>query len=143
MRSICRSFKAFGSIAFGSLLIAIVVFIRFLLEILTNQLKQKTLGMDQQAAAIKFVLQCASCYIACFERIIRFLTTNAYIMMAISGKNFCESAKESFYLVLRSTMQFAISHGTTKLFITVGKILIIAICCLLGYLALATVGDYK
>ena len=41
-------------------------------------------------------------------------------MIAITGKNFCNSAKESFYLMLRSSATFFISHGTTKLFINVG-----------------------
>ena len=99
--------------------------------------------MNEQNAPVKFLLKCASCYIACFERVIRFLTENAYIMMAISGKNFCQSAKEAFYLVLRSTAQFAISHGTTKIFISVGKVFIIALCCMIGYLAITEVSDFK
>lgn len=93
MKSIGRSFLQFGSIAFGSLLIAIVIFIRIMLEIITKQLKNSTMAMEEQAAPAKFALKCASCYIACFEKIIRFLTENAYIMMAISGENFCSSAK--------------------------------------------------
>lgn len=35
--------------------------------------------------------------------------------------------------MLRSTAQFAISHGTTKIFINVGKAFIITICCVCGY----------
>jgi hypothetical protein len=64
-------------------------------------------------------------------------------MMAISGKSFCEAASESFYLVLKSTAQFAISHGTTKIFIIVGKLMIVAICCLCGYLAITLIPYYK
>lgn len=64
-------------------------------------------------------------------------------MMAITGKNFCSSAKESFYLMLRSTAQFAVSHGTTKLFINLGTALIITICCTIGYLFITTIEPYK
>lgn len=88
-RSICRSFKQFGSLAFGSLIIAFVVFLRILLQYFTKVLKQQTLGIDQQVGPAKYALKCASCCIACFQRIVRFLTRNAYIMMAISGKGFC------------------------------------------------------
>ena len=63
--------------------------------------------------------------------------------MAISGNNFCESAKEGFYLVLRSTTQFAITHGTTRVFMAVGKVLIIAITCFMGYLAITEIADYR
>jgi hypothetical protein len=64
-------------------------------------------------------------------------------MMAISGKGFCESASESFYLVLKSTAQFAISHGTTKIFIVFGKLMIVAVCCLCGYLSITLIDYYK
>lgn len=142
-RSICRSLKQVGSLAFGSLIISIVVLLRLAMEYFTKILKQQTLGAEEQVAPAKFALKCASCCIACFERVIRFLTRNAYIMMAISGKNFCTSAQESFYLMLRSTMQFAISHGTTKVFILIGKLMIVSICCLAGYLFLTTVDKYR
>lgn len=57
-------------------------------------MKSKTLGIDASKASIaQFAIKCASCCIACFERAIRFLTENAYIMMAITGKNFCTSAQ--------------------------------------------------
>jgi hypothetical protein len=56
--------------------------------------KKSTLAMNEgQAAAVNFVVKCAACLVACFERIIRFLTENAYIMMAITGNNFCVSAR--------------------------------------------------
>jgi choline transporter-like protein 2/4/5 len=43
----------------------------------------------------KVVMCCvkyASCVIACFERVLRFITDSAYVMMAITGKGFCASA---------------------------------------------------
>lgn len=45
--------------------------------------------------------------------------------------------------MLRSTMQFAISHGTTKIFIVIGKLMIVSLCCVSGYLALTTIDYYK
>lgn len=65
-RSICRAFKQLGSLAFGSLVVSIVVFIRIMLEYFTKALKQQTLGLEEQAAPAKFALKCASCCIACF-----------------------------------------------------------------------------
>ena len=62
--------------------------------------------------------------------------------MAITGKNFCASAQESFYLIIRSSSQFFISHGTTKLFINVGVILIVTICTVIGYFFITTIKPY-
>lgn len=64
-------------------------------------------------------------------------------MIAITGKNFCNSAKESFYLMLRSSATFFISHGTTKLFINVGTTLIITISTVIGYFFITNIDPYK
>jgi len=64
-------------------------------------------------------------------------------MIAITGKNFCSSAQESFYLMLRSSAQFFISHGTTKLFINIGTALIITICTVIGYLFITNIEPYR
>lgn len=40
-------------------------------------------------------------------------------------------------------MQFAISHGTTRIFIAFGKLTIVALCCIGGYFMLTTVEPYK
>lgn len=93
--------------------------------------------------AVNFMIKCASCLVACFERIVRFITENAYIMIAITGKNFCTSAAESFYLMMRSAAQFFISHGTTKLFINVGTTLIVTICCVIGYFFITKISPYN
>jgi hypothetical protein len=45
-----------------------------------------------EGRAVGFLIKCMSCLVACFERIVRFITENAYIMIAITGKNFCASA---------------------------------------------------
>lgn len=96
-----------------------------------------------ETTAIKFLVKCASCLVACFERVIRFLTENAYIMMAISGEGFCSSAKSAFYLMLRSTAQFAVSHGTTKLFLYLGTTLIVLLNCLVGYFFISQISPYN
>lgn len=59
--------------------------------------------------------------------------------MAISGKNFCTSAKEAFYVMLRSSGQYAVSYGTTKIFIGLGKTLIISLSVFTGYLLLTSI----
>ena len=63
--------------------------------------------------------------------------------MAISGNNFCSSAQESFYLMVRSTAQYAISHGTTKLFFILGRLLIISFSAFLGYLLIMVQDKFR
>lgn len=63
--------------------------------------------------------------------------------MAITGKNFCASARESFYLIVRCAGQFAISHSTTKFFIGLGKTFIVTLCCVIGYMFITKIEPYK
>uniref|UniRef100_A0A4W3I1S4 Choline transporter-like protein n=1 Tax=Callorhinchus milii TaxID=7868 RepID=A0A4W3I1S4_CALMI len=113
-----------GSLAFGSLILAIVQFIRIILEYLDNKLK----GAHNQFA--KFVLCCMKCCFWCLERFIKFLNRNAYIMIAIYGKNFCTSAKEAFFLLMRNVQYFfkmyLFSTGVLAFFFFTRRITIIA-----------------
>lgn len=101
------------------------------------------MGLDGAALPMRFILRCASCYLACFERFLRFLTQNAYIMIAITGNTFCTSAHEAFTLITRSAAQYAITHGTTKLFFNLGRIIIICVGCLIGYVLITEVQPYR
>uniref|UniRef100_A0A4W3HVB8 Choline transporter-like protein n=1 Tax=Callorhinchus milii TaxID=7868 RepID=A0A4W3HVB8_CALMI len=108
-----------GSLAFGSLILAIVQFIRIILEYLDNKLK----GAHNQFA--KFVLCCMKCCFWCLERFIKFLNRNAYIMIAIYGKNFCTSAKEAFFLLMRNVVRVAVLDKVTDFLLFLGKLLIV------------------
>jgi hypothetical protein len=41
----------------------------------------------------------------CFEKIVKFISKNAYIMVAMKGKNFCRSTKAAFLLILANLAQ--------------------------------------
>ena len=86
-------------------------------------------------------LKYASCVIACFERVLRFITDSAYSMMAITGKGFCASASEAFYLILRQTSQQFVTHSTVRLFKWFGKILIATTTMFVGLFHITNI-DY-
>uniref|UniRef100_A0A671RH69 Choline transporter-like protein n=1 Tax=Sinocyclocheilus anshuiensis TaxID=1608454 RepID=A0A671RH69_9TELE len=88
-----------GSLAFGSLILAIVQIIRVLLEYIDHKLK----GAENKFA--KFLLCCLKCCFWCLEKFIKFMNRNAYIMVAIYGKNFCRSARDAFFLLMRNVIR--------------------------------------
>lgn len=94
----------FGSLALGSLLIAIVWMVRFVFEYFSKKLEKVT-GEDN--CFTKAFMRCIECFLACFDRMMRYLTRNAYIYMAISSESFCSSALNSFILVLKNASKFA------------------------------------
>ncbi|XP_062372059.1 choline transporter-like protein 5-A isoform X2 [Sardina pilchardus] len=107
-----------GSLAFGSLILAVVQFVRVILEYLEQRLK----GANNMVA--HFLLCCLKCCFWCLERFLRFMNRNAYIMMAIYGTNFCTSARDAFYLLMRNVVRVAVLDRVTDFLLFLGKILI-------------------
>uniref|UniRef100_A0A8C6UIR5 Choline transporter-like protein n=1 Tax=Neogobius melanostomus TaxID=47308 RepID=A0A8C6UIR5_9GOBI len=109
-----------GSLAFGSLILGSVQFIRIILEYLDHNLK----GKRAQNNVAQFLLKCLKCCFWCLERFIKFLNRNAYIMIAIYGKNFYTSAREAFFLLMRNILRVAVLDKVTDFLLFLGKLLI-------------------
>ncbi|XP_034035530.1 choline transporter-like protein 5-B isoform X2 [Thalassophryne amazonica] len=107
-----------GSLAFGSLILAVVQMFRIVLEYMDHKLK----GSHNTFA--RFILCCFKCCFWCLERFIKFLNRNAYIMVAIYGKNFCTSAKDAFCLLMRNVIRVAVLDKVTDFLLFLGKLLI-------------------
>lgn len=112
-----------GSLAFGAAIIAIVQFIRAVLEYIDNKLKEY--GQDNKI--VKFVLCCCKCCFWCLEKCLKFLNKNAYIVIAIHGKNFCSAAKEAFTLLLENVLRVVAVNSVTSFLLFMGKLLVVGI----------------
>ncbi|GMT31470.1 hypothetical protein PFISCL1PPCAC_22767, partial [Pristionchus fissidentatus] len=104
-----------GSLAFGSLLIAITKFIRVILDYLDKK------AQTTQNFVLHYILIALKCCFWCMEVFLKFLTKNAYIMMAIYGKNFFTSAKDSFGLVTRNVIRTVVINNVTSFLLFLGK----------------------
>uniref|UniRef100_A0A4W4FF75 Choline transporter-like protein n=1 Tax=Electrophorus electricus TaxID=8005 RepID=A0A4W4FF75_ELEEL len=110
-----------GSLAFGSLILSIVQVVRVILEYLEDHLK------DAENGFAKFLLSCMKCCFWCLEKCIKFLNRNAYIMIAIYGKNFCTSARDAFFLLMRNVVRVVVLDSVTDFLLFLGKLLIVGI----------------
>lgn len=111
-----------GSLAFGSLIIALIQMIRAALEYIEMKLKE---GPDP-GPIIKFILCCLKCCFWCLEKFMKFLNRNAYIEIAVYGKNFCTSAKNAFFLIMRNILRVAVLDKVTDFLLFIGKLSITA-----------------
>uniref|UniRef100_G3PPE5 Choline transporter-like protein n=1 Tax=Gasterosteus aculeatus aculeatus TaxID=481459 RepID=G3PPE5_GASAC len=107
-----------GSLAFGALILSVAQLVRILLE----YLEQKLRGADNSLS--RFILRCLQCCFWCLEKVIRYMNHNAYIMVAIYGKNFCTSAREAFFLLMRNVVRVAVLDRVTDFLLFMGKVLI-------------------
>ncbi|KAM4696200.1 choline transporter-like protein 4 [Rhinophrynus dorsalis] len=108
-----------GSLAFGALILTIVQLIRIILEYLDHKLK------GAQNPCTRFLLCCLKCCFWCLEKFIKFLNRNAYIMIAVYGKNFCVSAKNAFKLLMRNIVRVVVLDKVTDLLILFGKLIVV------------------
>ncbi|XP_059827094.1 choline transporter-like protein 4 [Hypanus sabinus] len=108
-----------GSLAFGALILTIVQLIRIILEYLDHKLK------NVQNPVTRFLMCCLKCCFWCLEKFIKFLNRNAYIMIAVYGKNFCVSAKNAFKLLMRNIVRVVVLDKMTDLLLFFGKLLVV------------------
>jgi hypothetical protein len=121
--SITSLFRAFttsmGSLAFGSLLIAIVEFLNFLLQTAKKSNSQNKL--------VVYAASCLQCVLGCVEGIVRYVNKFAYVYVAMHGHSFCTAAKECFDLISRNFFSAVIMDVISGFVLFMGKLLFTAI----------------
>ncbi|XP_022366533.1 choline transporter-like protein 4 [Enhydra lutris kenyoni] len=108
-----------GSLAFGALILSLVQIARVVLEYIDNKLR------GAQNPVARCIMCCFKCCLWCLEKFIKFLNRNAYIMIAIYGKNFCVSAKNAFMLLMRNIVRVVVLDKVTDLLLLFGKLLVV------------------
>jgi len=114
--------KSFGSLALGSLLLAIVQFINFLLN--------RARKANKNNKILYYIICCIQCLFACVERIVKFIDRFAYIYIAMHGDSFCASAKNCYNLISRNLFSAVVVDFLGDFVLFVGKILGTAVCTL-------------
>ncbi|XP_050389089.1 choline transporter-like protein 2 [Patella vulgata] len=115
-----------GSLAFGALLVAIVQMIRVVLEYIDQKLK------NAENKCAQYCMKCMKCCFWCLEKILRFINKNAYIMIAVYGRNFCTAAKDGFFLIMRNIVRTVVLDNVTDFILFISKLMI---TCAIGIAA--------
>jgi choline transporter-like protein 2/4/5 len=119
-----------GTLAFGSLILAICRIIRVILEYINHKLSK------YDNPCVKAIMCCLRCFFWCLEKFIKFINKNAYIMCAIYGKNFCRSAHHAFNLLMRNIIRVVVVNQVTDFLLFMGKLMITAGMCALAFYVL-------
>ena len=122
-----------GTIAFGSLIIAIVQMIRAVVAYVehhSKEIKNTSIG--------KVVFCVIDCCLWCLEKILKFIAKNAYIMTAIHGTRFMSSCKAAFYAIARNIARIGSVHIASTAALFVGKVFVVCACSACAYYILDT-----
>lgn len=91
-----------GTMAFGSLLVALVRFVRVILTFVKKKCNQYP-----NVKLARCVLYSCSCCLWCLDKFLRIINRNAYIMCAINGDGFCTAARKGFSLIMGNVLLVA------------------------------------
>lgn len=105
-------------------MIALVQLIRIVFEYYKSKIEK----LNKNNPVIKIILFCTSYLLDCLERFIKFISKNAYIQIAITGKNFCAAAWNAFILILKNALRFGTANAIGFIFRVLG----------VGFIAAAT-----
>lgn len=119
-----------GSLAFGSFILALVQFIRYFCKYLEKQAKA------QKNKVMVIVMKVLQYCLWCIEKCIKFLNKNAYIQIALMGKNFCTSAKNAASLWARNFLRFGAVATLGGIIHFLGFIFIMSATGVCGYFIL-------
>jgi choline transporter-like protein 2/4/5 len=119
----------FGSLAFGSFIIALIFTIRLLVYYVCKK-AEKASGDN---GFIKAITCMAQCLLKCLEDIMEYINKAAYAYMSISGESFCKAALNGLMLQLNHAASFAFANILAAAFIMLGKIGLTVLNCFILY----------
>ncbi|CAO3595704.1 unnamed protein product [Absidia cylindrospora] len=118
---------SFGTICFGSLLIALVNFLRYFISMARGATDNPFLG---------FILCIVDCIVGCFQGFFEWFNNYAFSGVAIYGKSYIQSAKRTWTLIKDRGIEAIINDNLINNVLFLGGLLVGVLCSLLGYLYL-------
>ena len=120
-------------------MVAIVQFLQMIVEFFKRQAEAS--GTSNKC--MQYTIRCIQCCLACVECIIKFINTQAYIQIALRGKNFCYAAKDGFELVWSNPLRYSIVGGIGGIIMFLGKVAIASLTAFLFYLFITYVQSVR
>jgi len=106
-----------GSAAFGAFVIAVCQLIRYMLATLDWYTKD----LQNSNLVFRMAIKCSQCAMWCLQKTIEFVSYFGFVYIALEGKNFCWSCKETFKFLLtpKNAMQTAVNKVVEKLIVLI------------------------
>jgi len=124
-------FKHFGTVAYGSLVIAIIKTIRAVISYLQKKAKKSGNKL------LQYFLCLLQCCMWCVEKCMKFLNKNAYIQTAIYGYSFCKACRSAFFLIARNILRIIAVSYVSDFVLLLGKVFVPLCTLFVTYCVLA------
>lgn len=118
-----------GTIFLGAFIVAVIQILRVILLVVEKKISERL----RNNPTVKGILACLHCFLACLERLMKFINKNAYIVMAIEGSNFISSAQRALQLLLGNALTVGAITVISEYVMIFSKLMITAISTLVVY----------
>lgn len=118
-----------GTIFVGAFIVAVIQILRVILLIVEKKMSEAL----KKNSTVKGIMACLHCLMACLERVMKFINKNAYIMTAIKGTNFIESAQKALSLLVANALTVGAITIISEYVMIFGKVLITGISTLIAF----------
>eukprot|EP00884_Botryococcus_braunii_P000130 jgi/Botrbrau1/10117/Bobra.20_2s0024.1 len=122
-----------GSVAMGSLVIAIVQFVRLLLE-WVHARTRRYINASPASKFIKPLVWVVRCLLWLLEKIVKFINRNAYIVVATQGTSYCKSVGQAASLIINNALRVAAVNTVGDSLIFLGKVSVMAATGVVAFL---------
>merc|ERR1712139_661049 len=122
-----------GSVAFGSMIIALIQLLKYYLAYLSKQAEK------QHNKLLSIIFGILSYCVWCFEKCAKFLSKNAYIQIALLGKKFCYAAKDAFWLIFRNALRIAAAALISPVINLFGYLVIMCGTAFIGFVLVTNI----
>lgn len=116
-----------GTVAFGSLLIAILQIVRLFFTLVKKAIS------DPKNEVSQFLFKISSCCLYCLEKALVYLTRNAYIEVAIFGDKLWTSGQRAYHMLVNNALRVAAINSVGDFVLFLGKVLVVVCSVLIGY----------
>ncbi|KAI6653742.1 Choline transporter-like protein 4 [Oopsacas minuta] len=118
-----------GSLAMGSLIIAIIQFVEFVLVFLIHRLR----SYADRYKIVRWILRALLCLTFCIEKFLKYVNRVVYIEIAIYGTGFFGGLQKAFKLFITSPIKFAVKDTLTILTLFLLRLSIISFSAVIAY----------
>jgi hypothetical protein len=119
--------KHFGTMVFGSLVVAIAEAIRMMVDYMTEQMEKQS----PNNPVTKMLVCLLKCCARCIENCLKYITKNAYVFTAMFGYGFCSACYKLFDFLGKAPLTITMAQSLGGIIIALGRgfVIVFAVMC--------------
>jgi len=129
--------NSFGSIALGSLIMAVVKMMKMLFRMAEQS------AAESDNLVLKIIGCMLACIAQCVEDLLEFLSTYAFAYVALYGQSFCQAARSTWDLLSTSGLHMIVAYDMSAAVTFLGGLICAGVTAIGTWGVLKLHGDYK